>query len=100
MSDTTHTPEEEGKEKDDSCGTSLTAGDSVSGVVPTRQLSHDAPFRVEVDKGGCERCGHGTQWTVVGPNETAIGQSFEDEELAGDIADYMNQGYRHGCGGE
>lgn len=62
--------------------------------------SHDEPFRVEVEKAGCERCGHGTQWTVVGPNEVAISQSFEDQELAEDIAEYMNQGFRAGCGGE
>lgn len=61
---------------------------------------HGGPFVVEVDKSGCERCGHGAQWTVVGPGDVAIGQSFEDQELAEEIAEYMNQGFRAGCGGE
>jgi hypothetical protein len=88
------------KEKNDLGAVSATEVDAVPCSVPTPELPHDAPFRVEVDKGGCERCGHGTQWTVVGPDDVAIGQSFEDEELADDIAEYMNQGYRAGCGGE
>ncbi len=61
---------------------------------------NDEPFFVEVEKNGCELCGHGKQWTVVGPDGVAIGQSFEDEELAADIAEYMNQGFHAGCGGE
>jgi hypothetical protein len=64
------------------------------------QSSKDEPFFVEVDVNGCERCGHGKQWTVVGPDGVQIGQSFEDEELASEIAEYMNQGYRAGCSGE
>jgi hypothetical protein len=67
--------------------------------VQTPQLPHDEPFTVELDKKGCERCGHGARWTVVGPGDIAISESFDDKELAEDIAEYMNQGYRVGCGG-
>ena len=71
-------------------------GNDTTVATPERQ----EVFRVEVEESGCERCGHGTQWTVVGPDDVAISQSFEDQELAEDIAEYMNQGYRAGCGGE
>ena len=67
-----------------------------AGSIEPSQLSHDEPFRVEVDKGGCERCGHGTQWTVVGPDDCYINQSFENKELVEEIADYMNQGFSAG----
>ena len=54
------------------------------------------PYTVEVDKPGCDHCGTGCQWTVVGPDDVAIGQSFEDKELADDIADYMNMAFDAG----
>lgn len=56
------------------------------------------PYFVEVDANGCGHCGAGRQWTVVGPDGVAIGQSFEDEEIADDIASYMNQAYWVGKG--
>jgi hypothetical protein len=71
-----------------------------SSACALHQPVKDEPFFVEVDVNGCDRCGHGKQWTVVGPDGVQIGQSFEDEELAEEIACYMNQGYRDGCGGE
>lgn len=81
-------------EKDDLGATPQRSPEHVPEAVPQR--SHDEPFTVEVDKDGCERCSHGTQWTVCGPDDTYIGQSFEDKVLVEEIADYMNQGFRAG----
>ena len=81
-------------------GASLLPGDPSASPASTEALPTNEPFVVEVEKEGCERCGHGAQWTVVGPGEIAISQSFDDKELAEEIAEYMNQGYRAGCGGE
>lgn len=42
-----------------------------------------SPYRVEVENAGCERCSCGKTWTVVGPDEWAIGQTFENERRRG-----------------
>jgi hypothetical protein len=48
------------------------------------------PYFVEVDQNGCERCGHGKTWTVVGPDGVAHSQSFDDVEDAESLADALN----------
>jgi hypothetical protein len=55
------------------------------------------PYNVEWECDGCSFCHHGRMYTVVGPDDVAIGQSFGDEEDAGDIAGYMNQAHEGGC---
>lgn len=54
------------------------------------------PYHVEVDTGGCERCGHGKTWTVVGPDDMAHSVSWEDQEEAEDFARAMNCAYAAG----
>lgn len=53
-------------------------------------------FTVVADTEGCAHCKAGARWTVQGPDWIAIGQSFEREEDADDVADLMNQGYAAG----
>ena len=54
------------------------------------------PYFIEVDVNGCEHCSGGRMWTVVGPGDIGIGQSWGDEEHAQDIADLMNMAFDAG----
>src|SRR5690242_13232260 len=53
------------------------------------------PYRVEVDHDGCERCSCGRTWTIVGPDDYAIGQSFESQEDAEDLARLLNAAHEY-----
>ncbi len=53
-------------------------------------------YRVEVETDGCEKCGYGRLWAVVGPDGDALGRSFEDEEGAADLAEKLNAAYSAG----
>jgi hypothetical protein len=64
----------------------------------TEPTPPDEPYFIEVDSGGCERCAGGKTWTVIGPDGVAIGQSWEDEDHAADVADLMNQAFWQGRG--
>lgn len=57
------------------------------------------PYRVEVDKDGCETCGHGRMWTIVGPDNVALGESWGDKEFVDDIAQLLNEAYDAGRAG-
>ncbi len=54
------------------------------------------PYNVEVEKGGCESCGHGVLYVVVGPDGIAGSVSYEDEEAAQDECASKNEGYEKG----
>lgn len=54
------------------------------------------PYFIEVDTSGCQHCGAKRTWTIVGPDDVAIGRSFEDEETARDLAADMNTAYYAG----
>ena len=54
------------------------------------------PYFIEVDTNGCAHCGARRTWTIVGPDDVAIGRSFEDEESASDLAEDMNRAYWQG----
>lgn len=56
----------------------------------TPETPFDEPYFVEVDNNGCEKCGAGKTWTVVGPDGVAQGQSFENVEDAEALADALN----------
>lgn len=58
--------------------------------------TQDKPYRVEVDKGGCERCSHGQMWTIVGPDGYAFGESWGDREFVEDLVEYLNDAYEAG----
>lgn len=53
-------------------------------------------YRVEVEAGGCDHCGKGRLWTVVGPDDVAWGISWGSEEDARDWCDAMNAAYDEG----
>lgn len=55
-----------------------------------------APYVVEVESEGCERCCAGRMWTVVGPDDVALSTSFADQEHVEWIAEQMAHAYRAG----
>lgn len=61
------------------------------------------PYRVEQDDPGCDTCGHGKTWVIVGPNDTALGLSW-GENSEGECPDepcyfvgYLNAAYALGA---
>ena len=54
------------------------------------------PYLVEVSVNGCAHCGVGRMWDIVGPDDTALSQSFGDQEHAEWIAEQMNAAFRAG----
>ena len=61
-------------------------------------MSDQLPYRVEVNaERGCVTCGHGYMFEVVGPDETALGQSWGDRGDAQYMADCLNAAYELGC---
>lgn len=67
-------------------------------VVP---VPSPGPYRVEVERDGCEHCGAGRMWTVGANEEGAdlifIGLGFDLQEDAEELAEYMNQAYCRGA---
>jgi len=56
------------------------------------------PYRaLPDDSDACAHCGSGLRWLVVGPDEVALGISFENEEAAEDLADNMSRAYLAGA---
>lgn len=51
----------------------------------------DTPYTVEVEQNGCERCGSGREWVVVGPDGIALGQTWSDKNEADELAERMNE---------
>jgi hypothetical protein len=54
------------------------------------------PYQVELNSEGCPHCGNDRLWDVVGPNETALSESYGDKEHAEYIADILNDAYALG----
>lgn len=54
------------------------------------------PYFVEVDVNGCERCGAGKTWTVVGPDGVAAGTSWKYVSDAEDFAEALNDAFYKG----
>ena len=51
-------------------------------------------YRVEEsDSKGCEKCGSGKLWDIVGPDGYALGTSWGDKEFVDDLADWLNDAY-------
>jgi len=61
-----------------------------------RNSKIDEPYFVEVDDLGCSRCGHNRTWTIVGPDGTAVGQSWGDFHEASFIVDLANEAFANG----
>ena len=53
-------------------------------------------YRVEQQGRGCERCGHGNVWSVVGPDDIAHSVSWTEQQDAVDFAEAMNEAYEKG----
>lgn len=54
------------------------------------------PYFVEVDQNGCEKCGSGRTWSVVGPDGSALGISYGYEEDADEMAEALNESFDAG----
>jgi len=56
------------------------------------------PYRVEVEREGCERCGIGRQWAIVGPTdeEQATDCTYGDPEEAEHITAALNNAFEIG----
>lgn len=53
-------------------------------------------YTVVEDKPGCETCGYGKTWSVVGPGEIAESVSYHDEEDAQAQAGALNEAFWQG----
>ena len=55
------------------------------------------PYRVEVEREGCERCGDGRQWEVYDHEDVGQGGiTFGTREEAEHLAEMLNDAYQHG----
>lgn len=63
--------------------------------VEKAEITHrqDEPYFVEVGETGCSDCGAGRTYTVVGPDGVAIGQSWEEEDEAAEMASRLNEAF-------
>jgi hypothetical protein len=52
-------------------------------------------YYIEIDQQGCEFCGAGRTWKIVGPVAVPLRMSWSDEEEASDIAEMLNDAYMH-----
>ena len=59
-------------------------------------MSDRAPYYIEVDSPGCEHCGLGARWNVVGPDDVATSTIYERQEDAEEVADDLSAAYRAG----
>ena len=62
---------------------------------PTPALREPA-YRVEVDNRGCARCGARKSLTVVGPDDVALGESWELQDDAESVAELLNEAFEKG----
>lgn len=53
-------------------------------------------YRVVSDNKACSHCGNGGTFTVIGPNNVAIGTSFSDETDASETASMLNAAFELG----
>ena len=53
-------------------------------------------YVVIIDQDGCKECGHGRTFQVVGPDDVALGTTWEDLEFAQQIAEQLNDAYKLG----
>ena len=56
-------------------------------------------YVVIIDQDGCKECGHGRTFQVVGPDEVALGTTWEDLESAQEMAYELNAAYMLGENG-
>lgn len=54
------------------------------------------PYRLEIEKNGCDHCGSGKTWDVVDPDGVAGGTSYGDRDEAEELAGWLNEAYARG----
>ena len=64
-------------------------------VLPARSCEFDPAFRIEREEreSSCQTCRHGDMWNVVGPDDVAIGTSYEREEDAESMAEELSRAF-------
>ncbi len=55
----------------------------------------EKPYWVELET-GCLACGRGREYRVIGPDDVAMGQTFEDEADAEEYAENLIAAYEAG----
>lgn len=53
-------------------------------------------YRVEPAAAGCQECGHGTYWCIVGPDGVALGTDYFDKEAAEELAEMLTDAWHAG----
>lgn len=56
----------------------------------------DDPYFVEVDQNGCAHCSAGRTYGIIGPGGVALGQTWDDEEPAQELAGHLNAAFDAG----
>ncbi len=64
--------------------------------MPDSSLTETQPFSVYLDAQGCEHCGDGDEWGVVGPGDVAESQTWSDKDEAESIAGDLNRAFELG----
>lgn len=59
-------------------------------------MSDREPYYIEADTPGCEHCGLGARWNIVGPDGVATSTMYDDMEHAEEIADDLSAAYLAG----
>jgi hypothetical protein len=54
-------------------------------------------YAVERGARGCDHCGTGGTWDVIGPDDVALGTSFTFEDDAYELAGFMNMAFEAGA---
>ncbi len=54
------------------------------------------PYKVTVDNLGCEYCGEGRNYSVIGPDKALLGESFHFKADARVLANRLNDAYLEG----
>jgi hypothetical protein len=54
------------------------------------------PYRVVQLTPGCEKCGRGATWQIIGPDDKLVGEVYVGRFDADEMADAMNRAYSAG----
>lgn len=58
-------------------------------------MADEKPYWVELDT-GCLACGRGREYSVIGPDDVALGKTFEEEADAAEYAENLTAAYEAG----
>ena len=65
-------------------------------VEPPEEKDPEPAYHIEVDINGCDKCGSGRCWLIIGPDGYGGGQSYGEEEEADHICEMLNDAFDRG----